>query len=128
MRKALERCPACHGQLDVTRQSCRECDTVVEGSFESCLFCRLSPEGLHFAVTFVKNRGNLKEMERELGLSYPTLRSRLNALLLELGFEADTGADEPEGEMSGQRRAVLELLDSGEINAVEAAERLSRLR
>ena len=128
MRKVLEGCPACGGTLDVTRQSCRECDTVVEGSFAPCLFCRLSPEGLDFAATFVKNRGNLKEMERELGLSYPTLRSRLNALLQELGFDVDAGADEQEADIAAGRRAVLARLDHGEIDAAEAAEQLSRLR
>ena len=67
MRKVLERCPACQEKLDVTQLSCSVCDTVIQGSFSSCLFCKLSPDSLHFLEIFVKNRGNLKEMERELG-------------------------------------------------------------
>lgn len=127
MRKVLESCPACGGQLDVTRMTCRVCDTVVEGTFAPCRFCRLSPESLHFVTAFVRNRGNLKEMERELGLSYPTLRGRLDEVLRELGFEPAPEAQDTEGERSAARRAILTRLDAGELSASEAADQLSEL-
>jgi hypothetical protein len=91
-----------------------------------CTFCRLSAESLGFLEAFVRNRGNLKEMERELGQSYPTLRNRLNAVIAELGFESV--APEAEEAVPAGRREVLDQLDRGEISASEAVERLGRLR
>ena len=123
MRKVLERCPACQEKLDVTQLSCSVCDTVIQGSFSSCLFCKLSPDSLHFLEIFVKNRGSLKEMERELGQSYPTLRSKLNGIIAELGFEVGP-ADDEEEELAIQRREILERLDRGELSAADATELL----
>jgi hypothetical protein len=127
MRKVLERCPACGGTLEVTRLSCRSCDTVIQGAFGLCSFCKLPPDSLTFLEIFVKNRGNLKEMERELGQSYPTLRGRLNAIIAEMGFEVKS-ADGGEEDLATQRRGILERLDSGEIGAAQAAELLAGLR
>jgi len=128
MRKVLERCPACGGKLDITRLRCGECDTVVEGSFAPCLFCRLSADSLHFLEIFVKNRGNLKEMERELRQSYPTLRSKLNALIEELGFEVGPGEEGDDAGVTTRRREILGDLDRGQISAAEAARLLSDLK
>lgn len=128
MRKILERCPACGGNLDVTQMSCSACDTVIQGSFSPCVFCKLSPDSLHFLEIFVKNRGNLKEMERELRKPYPTLRSKLNGIVKEMGFEVKPGDEEEEGEVAVQRREVLDKLDRGEISAAEATELLSSLK
>ena len=119
----MEKCPTCEEKLDVTQLSCSVCDTVIQGSFSSCLFCKLSPDSLHFLEIFVKNRGNLKEMERELGQSYPTLRSKLNSIIAELGFEVGPVDDEEE-ELAIQRREILERLDRGELGAEEATELL----
>jgi len=85
------------------------------------MFCRLSEESLTFIETFVKNRGNIKDVERELGISYPAARGRLNAVIEELGF----AVDEDENEV--QRREILNRLDRGEITAPEAAQLLSGL-
>jgi len=128
MRKLLERCPACGENLDVTQMSCSACDTVIQGSFSPCVFCKLSPESLHFLEIFVKNRGNLKEMERELRQPYPTLRSKLNGIVKEMGFEVKPGEDEEGDEVAIQRREVLDKLDRGEISAAEATESLSGLK
>jgi hypothetical protein len=73
---------------------------------------------------FVRNRGNVKEMERELGISYPTVRSRLNAVIAELGFELGV---EPTDDIPEQRREILKRLDAGEISAAEAAELIHQL-
>ncbi|MEW6754463.1 MAG: DUF2089 domain-containing protein [Candidatus Latescibacterota bacterium] len=127
MRKILERCPACGGDLDVTQLTCPACDTVVQGAFSPCPFCRLAPDSLHFLTVFVRNRGNLKEMERELGQSYPTLRNRLHGVLRELGFEV-RGSEEPESGPGEQRREVLARLERGELTADEAVQLLSALR
>ena len=87
MRKILERCPSCGGELEVTRLNCTRCETIVLGRYEPCRFCKLSPESLQFLESFIKSRGNVKEMERELGTSYWRIRSQLNTLIQELSFE-----------------------------------------
>jgi hypothetical protein len=81
MRKVLEACPTCAGELEITRLHCPSCNTVIQSRYMPCRFCKLSPESLDFLETFVRNRGNVKEMERELGISYWTVRGRLNDLI-----------------------------------------------
>jgi hypothetical protein len=125
--KVFEKCPACGGGLYVTQLSCGDCDTVVQGNFSLSAFDRLPADSLHFLELFVRNRGNLKEMERELKQPYQTLRNRLNAIVGEMGFEV--GADEEERkDLAMRRREVLERLDRGEVNAAEAAQELERLK
>ncbi|MCA9972882.1 MAG: DUF2089 domain-containing protein [Anaerolineales bacterium] len=126
MRKLLEHCPACHGPLIVTQMSCMQCDTVVLGSFQPNIFSRLSPDSLAFLVNFVKNKGNVKEMERETGLSYWTIRNRLNDVIEELGFEA-AAAPDPEA-LQQQRQAILARLERGEMSVDEAARLLEQLQ
>ncbi|NKB71269.1 MAG: DUF2089 family protein [Candidatus Latescibacteria bacterium] len=126
MRKILERCPSCERALNVTQLSCTSCETVVSGRYSTCRFCALSPESLRLIEIFIKNRGNVKEMERELGLSYPTVRGRLDAAIAEMGFAVDD--KEREEDASGSaRQAVLDRLDKGEIDASEAADQLAKL-
>ncbi len=124
MRKILEKCPTCGGELTITELHCHACDTKIESQYETCRFCRLSSESLKFLEIFVRNRGNVKEMERELGISYPTVRSRLNAVIAELGFELGV---EPTDDIPEQRREILKRLDAGEISAAEAAELIHQL-
>jgi hypothetical protein len=123
MRKILEQCPTCGGDLAVTELSCTSCETVIRGRYEPCLFCRLSPEDLSFLELFVKNRGNVKEMERELGISYWSIRTRLDEVVARIGFEETLSA--PADNSRHQRREILERLDRGEISVAEATELLS---
>jgi len=125
MRKALESCPACGSELLITRMSCTSCETVIQGRYAPCKFCKLSPESLRFLETFVKNRGNVKEMERELGLPYSTVRGKVNDLIKELGFEVEPVEED---DTAPRRREILDRLDRGEIKAAEAAELLAQLK
>ena len=86
--KLPRHCPACNASLMVTRLTCPNCGTEVTGSFPPDLFSRLSPNDFDFVVLFVKSRVNVKEMERELGISYWTIRSRLNEIVEQLGLES----------------------------------------
>lgn len=138
-RHALGRCPICGAEMEVVRLHCPACDTSLEGHFRPCRFCMVDAELRAFLETFLRARGNIKEVERELGLSYPTVRGRLDSLLDALGLapagtaatmagarEADRGRPAEavdEGGAAG-RRSVLEALDSGEITADEAIRRL----
>jgi hypothetical protein len=138
MRKILESCPTCGGAFAVTELTCTVCDTVVRSRYGPCPFCSLPPEDLAFLLVFVKNRGNVKEMERELGVSYWTIRGRLNEVISAMGFEpGDDAPEEPGGERqtsrhredaTAARQGVLAQLNRGEISAEEAAARLERLR
>ncbi|MCY3711476.1 MAG: DUF2089 domain-containing protein [Caldilineaceae bacterium] len=123
MRKVLEECPSCGGEVEITRVSCTSCDTEVTGRFAPCRFCRLPPETAQFLELFVRNRGNVKEMERELGISYWIIRSRINDLITDLGFES-----EKQDELASQRQEILERVSGGELTAGEAAELLGRLQ
>ena len=127
MRKVLEKCPTCGGELTVTGMHCRSCHTRIESEYSTCRFCRLSQESLDFIEIFVKNRGNIKEMERELEISYPTVRSRLNAVIKELGYEVEAESPTP-GEVAEDRRAILKQLNDGEISASEATVLINQLR
>jgi hypothetical protein len=119
-RRLLGRCPVCGDGLEVVALHCRSCDTTVQGHFDVGRFAALGPEQLDFLETFLRARGNIREVERELGLSYPTVRSRLDALLAALGLVASAVEDEP----APNRRAVLDALERGEITADEAVRRL----
>lgn len=127
MRKVLEKCPTCGGELTITGLHCRSCHTRIESEYSTCRFCRLSQQNLDFIEIFVKNRGNIKEMERELKISYPTVRSRLNDVIKELGYEVEVESPAP-GKMAEERRAILKQLNAGKISAAEATELINQLR
>lgn len=110
-------CPSCGGELKVAQLECSHCGVRLSGQFDGCPFCRLSEKELKFVATFIRCRGNIKEVEKELGVSYPTVRARLESLIERLGF---AGA-KPTAE-------VLELLEKGEISADEAVKLIRRRR
>lgn len=121
MHPILGNCPVCGEALSVTRLHCRSCDTAIEGQFTIGSFDRLSPEHLLFAETFIRCEGKLNRMEKELGLSYPTLRGRLNDLIRAMGYEV--GQEEPAAPTSiseEERRQILDDLAAGRISS-EAA-------
>jgi hypothetical protein len=116
--------------LDVTELTCPSCETIIRSRYAPCPFCRLAPESLRFLETFVQCRGNIKEMERALGISYPTVRGRLDAVIRELGYEveAEPETEVDEAEIAALRKEILDQLDQGEITASEATKRLADLR
>lgn len=117
MNPMLTVCPVCEHPLSVTRLHCRNCDTSIEGYFETGRMGRLAPEQLAFVETFVRCEGKLIRMERELNLSYPTLRSRLTEVIEQMGFEV--GPSEPE--LSEQERhQILDELAKGELSSEQA--------
>lgn len=129
MRKLIEQCPACADELIVTEQTCVACGTAVSGQFRPTIFSKLSDDSLAFLEVFVKNKGNVKEMERELGWSYWTIRNRLNEVIDELGFDAPPPTpSKPSKQRGQQRQDILAQLNRGEIDANEAAALLKQLR
>jgi hypothetical protein len=134
----ISTCPVCSGELAVTRLHCRSCGTTLEGEFSVGRFGRLTREQLLLLESFLRSRGNLRDMERELGISYPTVRSRVEALVRALGFgpraDSDEAADDAAAasasasaaagaatDVSAARQAILERLGRHEMTADEAA-------
>ena len=121
MNRIPTTCPICSSALEVTRLHCRACDTTIEGHFAGGPLSQLTGEQLDFVETFVRCEGRLNRMERELGLSYPTLRSRLNDVIQALGFSP--GA-EPVALSDEERHRVLDDLAGGRITSEEAMQLL----
>ena len=113
----VAKCPICSEQLKVVRLECDSCGTRMEGSFSLGRFHALSLDQLEFLETFIRARGNFKDIERELGISYPTVRSRLDAMIRALGFPSQA---EPDRE-SERRKEILRELAEGRIAADDAA-------
>jgi hypothetical protein len=142
-------CPVCGNELDVTELGCPGCGSRLSGSFASCRFCALSAADAEVVEVFLRSRGNMREVERHLGVSYPTARQRFTELLARLGLaeletaepEADPGtpAGGPSGESSvpdpseragsgGEspsratvRQQVLSRLAAGDLTPEQAA-------
>jgi hypothetical protein len=111
------------GEIIVTRFYCPGSDVTVEGQFTVQMpFAHLTPEQLHFVETFVRCEGKLSHMERELGISYPTIRSRLHEIIRALGYEP--GKEEKPEISNEQRQEILAELEAGRISFEEAMERL----
>ena len=131
--------PVCSGELAVTRLHCRSCGTTLEGEFSVGRFGRLTKEQLVLLESFLRSRGNLRDMERELGISYPTVRSRVEALVRALGFGPRDGDEASGDEASGtaaageattaaaSRQEILERLARHEIGAEDAAKAIRAL-
>ncbi len=115
------RCPACAGRLDVTELHCPQCDTLIRGHYALHRLMELAPEQLAFVETFIRCEGRINRVEEELGISYPTVRSRLAEVITALGYKL---REEPPGLSSDERQAVLDALAAGSITAQEAVERL----
>ena len=118
MYSAPTRCPICQSELEVVRLHCPSCDTSIDGHFASGHFANLSPEQLEFMITFVRCEGKINRMENEIGLSYPTIRNRLQEVIRALGFEP--GRDETVEISQERRNSILEDLSAGRIDAEEA--------
>jgi hypothetical protein len=130
-RDVIATCPVCTGELEISRLHCASCGTTIEGEFGVGRFGRLTREQMALLESFLRSRGNLKEMERALGISYPTVRARVEALVQALGLAdgepIEIVVDEPAGmseDLAAARREILERLAKGELDAAAAAEAL----
>lgn len=115
------KCPSCSGRLVVTELCCSDCKTTIKGSFELPQFATLSPEDENFLRIFLAARGNIKEVERQLNISYPTVKARLDAMLNRLGLGS------LQAEAKRRRLEIVERLERGEIPAQEAIALLKAL-
>ncbi len=116
------RCPLTGGEIIVTRIYCPDADVSIEGRFAVAEppFAQLTPEQIQFVEIFVRNEGKLNRMEEDLGLSYPTIRSRLHDVIRALGYEPGKEEAAP----AIDRKAVLASLEAGTLSFDEAMKKL----
>jgi hypothetical protein len=120
-------CPVCQNALSVSRLRCTHCGTALEGDFEIDRLTRLNTAQKQFVVSFLRCRGNIREMEKEYAISYPTVRARIDEILLALG-ESPAPEDAPASPSVApdtssrklSRREILDKLANGEIDAQTA--------
>lgn len=122
MYSAPTQCPVCHDDLLVTRLACRNCGTVLEGRFALPRLFQLTPDQLYFVEVFVRSEGKLNRVQEELGISYPTVRSRLEEVIQALGYEVGRTSQADET----YRQEVLQRLARGEISSEEALHLLEK--
>src|SRR6202162_3911018 len=117
-RRPPSNCPVCNHRLATTRLTCPDCSTELSGAFTSCEFCVLTNEDRDVLRVFLASRGNMKELERHLGVSYPTARARFDALLSKIGIDRPSPGPLP------SRVELMEQVARGEIDVDEAIKRL----
>jgi hypothetical protein len=108
-------CPGCDQPFKISRLACPNCNVAMEGQVELPVLAQLSPEDEAFVMAFVRHHGSIKKMESLFGISYPTVKNRLNAIaaMLDKSMQAPS-----------PRAFVLEQLSRGEITVEEALEKL----
>lgn len=111
MSKLLSNCPCCNGTLNITALQCPDCGVELRNTFELSAFDRLKKEQWDFLISFLKYRGNLKSLQEEIGISYPTAKKRLEELLIALEID--------------DRHTTQEELDMSNISANRSSNRAS---
>jgi len=120
MRPIILKCPSCDGNLTVTRLRCPDCSIAIDGEFALPALLKLSGAQIDFIEIFIKNRGVIREVERELGVSYPTVRARLDEVIGALGYSAKTAPEASASDDGSRRRAVLADLKAGKLTPEQA--------
>ncbi|MEI3605294.1 DUF2089 domain-containing protein [Pseudogracilibacillus sp. SE30717A] len=111
----IHSCPICSNSLRVKKLECSHCHTRIENDFTLSKFASLSVEQMNFVEVFLVSRGNIKEVEKELGISYPTVRSRLNEIIELLGH-----GKQKEKTSKHNKSDIISMLDNDEISTQEA--------
>ncbi len=112
-------CPVCANRLKIVRLRCENCDTVIEGRFNSLPLAQLNSEQQEFVQGFIKSRGSIKEMEKELGISYPTVCKKLDEISKILGYAPEN--------VEKREKEILEAIEKGKISAEQGANLLREL-
>lgn len=115
------KCHFCGGDVVITSTRCKKCGTSVKGDFNVCELCKLSAEAKVFIKVFIQCDGNIKNVEKSLGISYPTVKSRLALVKEELSrLDIDTGVDKSRVENKNKRQEILNKINNGELSVDEA--------
>ena len=111
--KVITNCPVCNETMKITKLQCSHCQTTIENEFELSKLASLSADQLQFVEVFLMCRGNIKEVEKELGISYPTVRGKLTDIISSLGYAEKKKNDVDE-------KKVVTMLENGETTPEEA--------
>ena len=123
---APSECPVCASMMNITRLHCDHCGTELSGTFAPCRFCMLEEKHMQFVEAFLRCRGSIKEVEKALGVSYPTVRNMMDAALAALGF--DERAQQQPSKRDLQREEIFDRLARKEISVDESIELLGKLK
>lgn len=122
-KHVIGHCPICDTHLKVTTLSCPSCKTEIKGDFELSKFNYLAKNQLYFVEMFIKNQGNIKRLEKDLKISYPTVKKTLDEIILALGY---TPFDD-EVKENLTKEQILEKLARKEISKEDALKKLGGL-
>ena len=114
----INKCPNCGDQMVITSYRCNSCFTEVHGEFEVDSFSRLDDEDKEFIELFLQKRGSIKDVGEEIGISYPTVRNRIDKIVAKLGGKVDK---------KSHRIDILNMLDNGEITTERAKQLLEEI-
>ncbi len=120
VKNVIGQCPICESDLVVTKLKCNHCNTEISGEFQLSKFNYLSKEHLYFIEVFIKNRGNIKQIEKELKISYPTVKRNLDEVIQSLGYQVTNDDHSKES----NKEEIFRKLERKEITALEAAKLL----
>ncbi|MCU9813555.1 DUF2089 domain-containing protein [Paraclostridium sp. AKS81] len=120
MYKVITNCPVCDKEMKIMKLKCNHCNTIIENEFSFTKFNKLSKEQLNFIEVFLACRGNIKDVEKHLGISYPTVRGKLDEInnALNINVKKDT---------SKEKQNIMDMLENGEISSDEAINLLKKL-
>jgi len=138
MQKLFNQCPSCGSQLVVTEYKCPACQLQMRGEFQSGQLSALSDDELAFVKVFLSARGNLTEVERVLGISYPTIRNKLDEINNSLNRTDDAAAirqkkvdiiaETKTASVEESRKDILQQVSDGRLSPVEAVQRLKEIQ
>ncbi|MCP4133765.1 MAG: DUF2089 domain-containing protein [bacterium] len=123
----ISSCPFCNGEIFIKEVECSHCHTEIRGHFRPNRFNLFSKEQLYFIEVFLKNEGNIKLVEKDLGISYPTVKSKLQKITGILGYRPQENKEESE-EKSKERIILLKQLQDGKSNVDEILKKLGELK
>ncbi len=116
MVKRLKKCPVCNTDLQIREYHCPECDITVQGKFVQSELASLSLTQQEFVKVFLLSQGNIREVEKRLGISYPTVKSRLSEII-----KVMEGSNEKE-------KGIWQLLDAVEEGNISVEEAINSIK
>lgn len=119
-------CPVCGQTMEITKLKCKQCGTELSGNFTPCRFCMLEDKHMQFVEAFLRCRGSIKEVEKVLGVSYPTVKNMMDAALSALGF--DEKPEQKDSRAEEEKENILGRLSAKEIDVETAIRELKNLK
>ncbi len=120
MNKLISQCPFCHSEFTVSSLRCNACGIELKGEYALSVFDRLPEKQYDFLISFLKNRGNLKDLQNELNISYPTAKKMLDELLTSLELNDGNSVAETQYEVSDMKNVQIDHTSTKASEIVKA--------